>query len=53
MVQVYKTEAVRKTPTAYPEEKFLISLVPDKKGKKKKEKRRDRFHLRLVSVVFH
>lgn len=33
---VQDTEAVRKTPTAYPKEKFLISLVPDKKKKKKK-----------------
>lgn len=30
---VQDTEAVRKTPTTYPKEKFLISLVPSKKKK--------------------
>lgn len=32
---VQDAEAVRKTPTTYPKEKFLISLVASKKKKKK------------------
>lgn len=47
---VQDTEAVRKTPTTYPKEKFLIYLLGSQ-GKKKKGS--DRFHLSLLFVVYH